>query len=81
MAITLFHVDWCPDCDVVRHKLVELGLTYESVIVPDIRPMRTQVYEVSSQYYVPVLQDGDTVLSETHEILSHLNAHYAKTLS
>ena len=81
MAITLFHVDWCPDCDVVRHKLAELGLTYESVIVPDIRPMRTQVYEVSSQYYVPVLQDGDTVLSETHEILSHLNAHYAKTLS
>lgn len=81
MAITLYHVDWCPDCKLVRQRLAELGVPYDGVIVPDFRPMRKLVYEVSGQYYVPVLKDGDTVLSETHEILSHLDTHYAKTPS
>jgi len=81
MALTLFHVDWCPDCEVVRDKLAELGVAYDDVIVPDVRPMRKQVYAVSGQYYVPVLKDGETVLTETHDILSHLETHYAKTSS
>lgn len=81
MALTLFHVDWCPDCEVVRDKLAELGVAYDDVIVPDVRPMRKQVYAVSGQYYVPVLKDGETVLTETHDILSHLETHYAKASS
>ncbi|TKS60634.1 MAG: hypothetical protein EWM72_01184 [Nitrospira sp.] len=81
MAITLYHVDWCPDCEVVRQKLADLGVTFEDIIVPDIRPMRKQVYEISGQYYVPVIKDGDTVLSKTYEILAHLDTHYAKTPS
>jgi glutathione S-transferase len=40
--------------------------------------MRKQVFDVSGQYYVPVLKDGDTVLTETHDILAHLDAHYTK---
>jgi glutathione S-transferase len=76
VALTLYHVHWCPDCEAIRQKLTDLGLTYEDVIVPDIRPMRKQVYEVSGQYYVPVLKDGATVLSETYEILSHLDQRY-----
>ena len=78
MALTFYHVDWCPECQIVRDKLDELGLQYESVIVPDLRPHRTQVYEVSGQYYVPVLKDGDTVLSETRDILSHLETTYGR---
>jgi glutathione S-transferase len=81
MALTLYHVGWCPDCEVVRQRLAELGVPYDGVIVPDFRPMRKQVYEVSGQYFVPVLSDGETVLSETHEILAHLDTHYAKTTS
>ena len=65
----------------MRQRLTDLALTYDHVIVPDIRPMRKQVYEVSGQYFVPVLKDGETVLSDTHEILSHLDTHYAKTSS
>jgi mycoredoxin len=71
--LTLFHVDWCPDCLVVRRKLADLGLTYEDVVVPDNRRMRTQVHEVSGQYYVPVLKDGDLVLTETADILAYLD--------
>lgn len=81
MSLTLYHVDWCPECAMVRDKLAELGLTYDDVVVPDIRPMRKQVYDVSGQYFVPVLKDGATVLTETHEILSHLDSHYANTAS
>jgi len=81
MAVTLYHVDWCPECAVVRDKLADLGVPYENVVVPDMRPMRKQVYEVSGQYFVPVLKDGQTVLTETHEILSHLDSRYANTAS
>ena len=76
MALILFHVHWCPDCDVVRRKLADMGLTYEDVVVPDSRRMRTQVYEVSGQYYVPVLKDGDLVLTETADILAYLDERY-----
>jgi len=58
----------------VRRKLGELNLPYESVVVPDFRPLRKEVFAVSGQYYVPVLKDGDKVLSETHEILAHLES-------
>lgn len=73
MGLTLFHVEWCPDCHVVRQKLAELGLEYEEIVVPDSRRMRTQVHEVSGQYYVPVLKDGDLVLTETADILAYLD--------
>lgn len=58
----------------VRRKLGELNLPYENVVVPDFRPLRKEVFAVSGQYYVPVLKDGDKVLSETHEILAHLES-------
>ena len=38
MSLTLYHTEWCPECAVVRDKLSQLGLEYESVIVPDMRP-------------------------------------------
>jgi glutathione S-transferase len=72
MSMTLYHVSWCPECDVVRRKLAELNLSYEDVVVPDLRPQRKEVFAVSGQYYVPVLRDGDVVLSETDAILDHL---------
>ena len=78
MSLTLYHVAWCPDCDVVRRKLADLHVEYEHIIVPDIRPMRTVVKEVSGQYYVPVLTDGDMVLTETEDILDHLDKTYGQ---
>jgi mycoredoxin len=78
MGLTFYHVNWCPECQIVREKLEELGLHYESVTVPDLRPFRKQVFEVSGQYYVPVLKDGDKVLSETRDILSYLETTYGR---
>jgi glutathione S-transferase len=74
--VKFYHVHWCPECEIVRTKLDELGIQYESVVVADQRPRRTEVYEASGQYYVPVLQDEDKVLTETRDILSYLESQY-----
>ncbi|MBM4124355.1 MAG: glutaredoxin [Nitrospira sp.] len=76
MALTFYHVAWCPDCIAVREKLAALKLAYEDVVVPDARMFRKQVYDVSGQYYVPVVKDGDFVLTETDEILAYLDERY-----
>ena len=73
--MTLYHPEWCPECAVVRNKLSEFDIEYESIIVHDVRHFRKQVYEVSGQYYVPVLIDGETVLTETGDILEHLDSY------
>ena len=78
MPLTLYHVSWCPDCEVVRRKLADLHIEYEQVIVPDFHPMRKVVQEVSGQYYVPVLKDGDIVLTETDDILDYLDKTYSQ---
>ena len=78
MAITLYHVAWCPDCNEVRQKLADLQIEYDQVVVPDFRPMSKVVQEVSGQYYVPVLKDGDLVLTETDDILDHLDKTYGQ---
>ena len=76
MAIVFYHVTWCPECLLVREKLEDLQVPYEDVVVPDARAKRVQVYEVSKQYYVPVIKDDDVVLTETHDILAYLDEHY-----
>jgi mycoredoxin len=78
MSLVLYHVAWCPDCEVVRQKLADLHVEYEQVIVPDFRPMRKVVQEVSGQYYVPVLKNGDIVLTETDDILEYLDKTYSQ---
>jgi glutathione S-transferase len=76
--VKLYHVNWCPECLTVRQRLDELGVSYESVIVPDSRPQRSEVFKASGQYYVPVLLDGDKVLSETADIMSYLESTYGQ---
>ncbi len=76
MGLTLYHVDWCPECIAVKRKLDELKIAYTDVIVPDIRMFRKQVHAVSGQYFVPVIQDGDLVLTETADILAYLDERY-----
>ncbi len=71
----LYHTEWCPECQAVRQVLEECGVSYEDEIVPDVRSFRKSVYEASGQYYVPVLVDGETVLTETEEIMKYLSTY------
>jgi len=73
--MTLYHTEWCPECALVRKKLLELDISYEGIIVQDFRPFRKQVHKVSGQYYVPVLVHGETVLTETGDILAYLETY------
>lgn len=74
--MTLYSVDWCPECILVKQKLASLGVTYDEIKVPDSHSERTQVQAASNQTYVPVLIDDDTVLTETTDILYHLQKIY-----
>ena len=62
----------------VRAVLDELPLDYETVTVPWSHQERKEVHEVSGQTYVPVVVDGDVVLSDEYEIVRYLNATYSK---
>ena len=71
--MTRYHTEWCPECALVREKLEDRDLTYHSIIVPDFGPFRKDVYEASGQYSVPAFVDGETVLTETRDILAYLD--------
>ena len=72
----LYDLDYCPYCVMVRRKLDDLGLEYEKIEVPPDRRSRMEVFEVSGQYLVPVLVDGDEVLDDENEIIAHLEKKY-----
>ena len=74
--LTLYQLEWCPSCHTVRQVLTELGLTYLAVNVPLKAEERAQVVAVSGQNSVPVLQDGDRVLSDAAAIVEHLRKTY-----
>jgi len=59
----LYQREECSDSKPVREKLTELGITYITVNVPKEREKRREVYETSGQYFIPVLVDGDVVIS------------------
>lgn len=78
-AIELYELKGCPFCAKVTQKLDELGLEYESHMVPRSHDDREEVKKVSGQTGVPVLVDPDhdvEGMSESSDIISHLEAAY-----
>ena len=37
MALTLYHVNWCPECEIVRQKLADLNLALIDRHIQEIR--------------------------------------------
>lgn len=74
--ITLYQAEWCFYCHTVRQALTELGLTYTVVNVPLDRDERAELLAISGQAGIPVLQDGDRVLTDSVEIIEYLRATY-----
>ena len=72
----LYNIDGCGYCAMVRSELKRLELDYETVDVPWVHHERTEVSEVSGQSMVPVLVDGDVVLSDEYEIIDYLKKTY-----
>lgn len=75
--LKLYQREGCPDSKRVREKLTELGITYINVNVPKEQEERREVYEVSGQYWIPVLVDGDVIIPEdADKIIQYLDETY-----
>ena len=72
----LYNIDGCGYYALVRSELKRLELDYETIDVPWIHHERTEVSKVSGQSMVPVLVDGDVVLSDEYEIIDYLKKTY-----
>jgi len=62
----------------VRNKLASLALDYEKIEVHPWQGQRQEVFEVSGQYTVPVLVDGDKIFDDENDIIKYLTATYQK---
>jgi len=77
--LVLYELEGCPYCAKVKEKLSELGLDYESRMVPRSHGERTEVREVSGQTGVPVLVDeahGVEGMPESDDIVDYLEETY-----
>ncbi|QLG63026.1 glutathione S-transferase N-terminal domain-containing protein [Halorarum salinum] len=77
--LVLYELEGCPYCTKVKNKLAELGLDYDSEMVPRPRHERTEVQEVSGQTGVPVLVDeehGVEGMAESDDIVAYLEETY-----
>ncbi len=73
----LYNIDGCGYCAMVRNELTQRGIECEKIDVPWSHPERKEVYEVSGQTTVPVLVDGDTILTDEYEIIDYLQKNYS----
>ena len=79
--LELYELDGCPYCAKVTRKLDELGLEYESHMVPRSHDERTEVKTVSGQTGVPVLVDNEHGVEGMHEsddIVEYLEQTYGQ---
>jgi glutathione S-transferase len=79
--LELYELDGCPYCAKVTRKLDELGLEYESHMVPRSHDERTEVKAVSGQTGVPVLVDnehGVEGMPESDDIVEYLEQTYGQ---
>jgi glutaredoxin 3 len=73
----LYQAEWCPFSHRVRAKLTELGIDYELVNVPASSKQRRDLEKVAGTTAIPVLVDGQNVISDSEEALSYLEKKYA----
>ena len=66
----------CP-CGAVGRRLRRLGLTYRTERLPYRRSARPEIEELTGQRRLPVLVDGDEVISDSRRIIEYLEWKYA----
>jgi glutaredoxin/uncharacterized protein (DUF302 family) len=72
----LYQAEWCPFSHRVRAKLTELGVDYEIVNVPASTKKREELEEVAGTKAIPVLVDGERIISDSDEAISYLEQKY-----
>ena len=72
----LYQAEWCPFSHRVRAKLTELGIDYEIVNVPASTKKRDELEEVAGTRAIPVLVDGERVITDSGEAISYLEQRH-----
>ncbi len=72
----LYQAEWCPFSHRVRAKLTELGVNYEAVNVPASPNKRDELEGIAGTKAIPVLVDGERVVSDSGEAVSYLEQKY-----
>jgi glutathione S-transferase len=67
----------CP-CGAVARRLKKRGIDYRTERVAQRRANRPEIVELTKQRYVPVLVDGDEVISDSRRILQYLDWAYGE---
>ncbi len=76
--MVLYQAEWCGYCARVRSKMTDLLLGYTIVNVPSSHSEREEVQKVSNQTEIPVLVDGDIVLTDDDKIIPYLEKKYGE---
>jgi glutaredoxin/uncharacterized protein (DUF302 family) len=74
--IKLYQAEWCPFSHRVRAKLTELGVGYEAVNVSAFSEKREELKDITGDSAIPVLVDGEKVISDSGEAISYLEGKY-----
>jgi glutaredoxin 3 len=72
----LYQAEWCPFSHRVRAKLTELGIDYEVVNVSASARKREELEEIAGTKAIPVLVDGERIISDSGEAISYLEQKY-----
>jgi glutathione S-transferase len=72
----LYQAEWCPFSHRVRAKLTELGIDYEAINVPASTKNRDELEEVAGTRSIPVLVDGERIITDSGEAISYLEQNY-----
>jgi glutathione S-transferase len=72
----LYQAEWCPFSHRVRAKLTELGIDYEVVNVSASARKREELEEIARTKAIPVLVDGERIISDSGEAISYLEQKY-----
>ena len=77
--LTLYQREQCPFCTKVRRVLTDLNLEYRIVNVPKLGSERSEVLALEGieSPDVPILVDGDQVITDSDRIVAHLREKYA----
>jgi len=68
----LYQAEWCAFSHRVRAKLTELGIDYQIVNVPASSKKREELEKVSGTRAIPVLVDGEKVITNSGEAIYYL---------
>ena len=79
-AVKLYQAEWCPFSHRVRAKLTELGIDYETVNVPASTKRRDELEEIAGTRSIPVLVDGERIITDSGEVISYLEENYEADL-